>query len=400
MLFKELYELLLEPKLSEDSATGGLTLTDDVASKLLNAETKGIYNGIVNYDSQPFSLSSNKESLAGKMVTIEIDYLVDQVFKNPNSLLDSKTHLIYPPEQFMLLDLSNEIQQKNGNNNIEWTDKYFELTQILQVLSNTKDHSDVGHQWYFLHRGKLEFTVEYNADYAELCDLDGHKIFLEIMDSDEHRQQKIYIIQETLVKLLGSEKTNQRFTKLLSMLPEFFITFEQSYRLFVASFSFDDLRKEYEERYREYISKMNESLSDATTKALAIPASLLFAITRMESVDPQIFKMSETVVQTAINSARYQHIAMITVITIVSILVWLLSQSHKNSLNAIETEYSNLMERLSAQTQSDESETRKKITGILSQLDNRKSSVKKMLTFIQWIAVLSPLLSVLYMAIR
>ncbi|EFK2938006.1 hypothetical protein A8530_003602, partial [Escherichia coli] len=74
-----------------------------------------------------------------------------------------------------------------------------------------------------------------------------------------------------------------RFRTILKRFSTFVERFEENYHAFAVGFSFEKIRKEYEEKFRDYLSKINSVLSESLTRSLAIPASTVLTFTAIKS---------------------------------------------------------------------------------------------------------------------
>ncbi|HGA9114021.1 TPA: hypothetical protein ACITTR_004617, partial [Salmonella enterica subsp. enterica serovar Saintpaul] len=88
--------------------------------------------------------------------------------------------------------------------------------------------------------------------------------------------------RSTLHSFLWREKRSDSFRKLLAEFTLFSLVFEENYRAFSVGFSFDKIRKEYSERFRDYLSKLNGIMYDTLTRALSIPISSLISFVAMK----------------------------------------------------------------------------------------------------------------------
>ena len=148
------------------------------------------------------------------------------------------------------------------------------------------------------------------------------------------------------------ELLNQRLTEKLKKSP-----------LLLCEFSFDDVRKEYEESKREYFTKLNDVFSSVQTKMLGVPISIAFAS----------FKMS-SIIDT---SSFWQNSLLALSIAIYSIMMVLMIQNQKHSLEAVKKDYESQMTRLKHHY----SEQYDLIEGIQTGLNSRYDYQKKCLKF-------------------
>jgi len=123
--------------------------------------------------------------------------------------------------------------------------------------------------FYTLKESDLEY--ELNADIVE-----------RLLREDIHHEAKIALVREALVKFLKDKGSKQRFGYLISHFNAFSSDLLLSYQSFVEQYTFDKVRKEYQEKQTEYIQKTNDVYSDVGAKVLAIPAGLWLAIFKLD----------------------------------------------------------------------------------------------------------------------
>jgi len=365
---------------------GKLVLQQSHLDQLNLAEQQGFFFGTVR------SIKRNKDTnlklSSSKLMDTEIEVSLSfgelPVYRDWDHFLQSTENRIYRNSEFALLSEGCEVFRSGSENPLYL--KYVDVVSILKHLNNAKDHGARSDLWVFTRRSKLELKIDYTKEQLEKCDLDCHSLFIKTMqEGDKHMDEKQSIIQEVLAKMLGSKSPQDRFPWLLKHFKEFFIQFEYSYRMFASNFSFDKMRKEYEEQYREYSVKLNTALSDVSTKALAVPAALIFSVSKFES-------------DLTTASAIWLNWLMVVGVVLISVLVIFLAITHWHSLYAIETEYQGLMKRLYMELESNDSEDASSIDTLLEQLDKRTSLIRWLLGAVGLVAVVSMIGTIGYAA--
>ncbi|HBS7837182.1 hypothetical protein D2919_19615 [Klebsiella pneumoniae] len=157
--------------------------------------------------------------------------------------------------------------------------RYFQVKNIWSLLSNHADHVN-GRELIFLYKQKISITLEYKIDDLAF-EFDGLTRLEKIFSDNLHTEAKNNILQNTLYSFLWRVPSVNAFRKLLSDFTIFTLSFEENYRAFSVGFSFDKIRKEYTERFREYLSKLNGIMYDTLTRALAIPVTGLIGFVAM-----------------------------------------------------------------------------------------------------------------------
>ncbi|MCL1127946.1 hypothetical protein [Shewanella surugensis] len=258
------------------------------------------------------------------------------IFNEWADFLSFKPNLLYPPESFIILQ--EGIVFPSGS--IEGKLKhFFDISSFLHLLNDNADHSTkvtskVIDELVFLHKSRLDIPIILTTDSLNEA-LDGYSIVDSLFKDDSHKEQKISIFKEVMYGLLINIPVKDRLNYLLLNFGEFSKRFNENYQLFVSEFSFDDVRKEYEENKRDYLTKLNDIFSSVQTKMLGIPISLAIASFKMSSVVDGI--------------SFWTNFLLAISITIYSIMMFMLIANQKHTLSAVKSEYQSQMTRLKHQ---------------------------------------------------
>lgn len=158
---------------------------------------------------------------------------------------------------------------------------YIQISKVWEVLVNSSDDDD-GNSCTFLGARKSFVTLHYELDDLDL-ELDGFSKFMKLMDLEDHKEEKNKILSNTIFSFTSNKDLNFRFRTILKRFSTFVERFEENYHAFAVGFSFEKIRKEYEEKFRDYLSKINSVLSESLTRSLAIPASTVLTFTAIKS---------------------------------------------------------------------------------------------------------------------
>lgn len=256
----------------------------------------------------------------------------------------AKDHPVSPPDRFILFKNSDEHSYydcEDHNLVLEGKVKHYIEISLLwsRLQENAEDYSDTS--LTFLYRKKLKLRAKYNVSLLrqEYGSLNRFQRILDVLAEDAHKDAKPHILQNTLVHVLYHVAEEERFDYLLKNFEQFTTKFDDGYHAYVVGFSFDDLRKEYEERYREYMVKINDLISSSLTKALMIPGVLYLTATRTQAI--QTSKGLSAGLEALIVNMGIG-IAAITVFMI----YWCILCNERKSLASIEDEFESLMGRL------------------------------------------------------
>ncbi|BBG60682.1 hypothetical protein [Providencia rustigianii] len=186
------------------------------------------------------------------------------------------------PEYFLLLSIENDklVIYPNEQSNPRIF-HYIQIGKIWETLVRSADDSDAN-SCTFLGLKKSLITLNYEISDLNY-DLDGYTKFIKLMSTEEHSEEKRKILSNTIYYFTSNKEIKNRLKTIIEKFPTFVEKFEDNYHTFAVGFSFDKIRKEYEEKYRDYLSKVNSVLNESLTRALAIPASTVLTFSSIKS---------------------------------------------------------------------------------------------------------------------
>lgn len=391
---RELHQLIqqLRPVWSADESKLRATAVLDEA--LLTALTQGVEEHFID---EMVTISGNRrvrkletvnDAQFGKEIHFEFKLRSDDapVFSSVEKLV--QVNPVTPPKSFIIY------QSANSNSFYDSTDvdcnptgeikHYLEIAEIWKILKGCCDHIGSIAEITFLYRKKLTLRSTYNPEVLkqEFDGLDRFTRILKDLDSDAHKDGKAHILQNSLFGLLGHIPEKERFEFLLLNFTKFTSRFDDAYHAYVVGFSFDDLRKEHEERYREYMVKINDIVSSSLIKALMIPGALYLTATRTQSIQTSktiAHGLEATIVNVGIGVAA---------IAICMIYWWILN-NEKSSLTSIKLEYSSLMGRLKDKS----TDAYKAIEQYVITLDKKITDAESAIRMLKFINILSVIAS-------
>ncbi|MDU5685437.1 MAG: hypothetical protein E6017_07500 [Kluyvera cryocrescens] len=244
-------------------------------------KNKEMDKSFVPWDSLPTPMKDG--SIIKFSVTLNLKLLRQQgvsIFYDEKELVELSPEA---PSRFIIVQLG-----VNGNKCTICPDqynrneilRYFQVRNIWALLSQHADHVN-GRELIFLYKQKISITLEYTIDDLGF-EFDGLARLEKVFYDNLHPEAKNNILQNTLYSFLWRVPKANAFKKLLSDFSLFTLSFEENYRAFSVGFSFDKIRKEYTERFREYLSKLNGIMYDTLTRALAIPVTGLIGFIAMK----------------------------------------------------------------------------------------------------------------------
>lgn len=274
----------------------------------------------------------------GQVITVTLDALkqIGNTFIGPSwsNLLEYSQNLTAPPKLIYLLN-SNEIINLDSNDQ-----KYNTLHQIAWVLEQLKYNADypTGSDYVFLHHQKVEIPL--CCDESILTNsIDTLSLKL-ILEDEHHKSAKKSLFKSVICEMLRETKKELRFKKLINEFDVFTTRFALAFHSYVTDYSFDKIRKEFEEKRTEYIQKVNNSFQDIASKLIVMPAPLWLALTQSASVH----------MSNGLNYIQlYKNITILVLTIAVTILLGLMIAGQFSVLKSIKFEYDSLFARLQSE---------------------------------------------------
>lgn len=193
----------------------------------------------------------------------------------------------FPKKNFYFLEdklssLDPDIEQ------IEYFKRYKAILDFInEVLIPSAIYFDKDFQTLiYLDNKKLEIPVKYDFDDLMSLDMDLLLKLREYFFEDTHKEQKLSIISESVKNICSVVSKNFRFKHILENLGDLKRSFDNGYKLFVASFSYEKIKDETESAKIEEMTKIHKVISDVQNHILGIPIATVVVGTQMKIIAP------------------------------------------------------------------------------------------------------------------
>lgn len=252
-----------------------------VDAKELNKAT----DGVLSFYTNKYISDHLLDRLDGIDVTVYIDLELLRkngfnIYRDWNAFLRRLSNRIKCPSRFYIIEDGSRFPAEELSYRVE---HYLNIIGFVDVLLESCDFRPAEDRVVFIHKTTIEFELMYSFDAVEKG-ADGAHAILDMFKQDEHSGQKKSLLKEHLYNTLYSVKEAERFNHLLMNFGSFSSHLSQSFNLFVIEFSFDDIRREYEEKTRKYVAEINEVFSDVQARMLGVPAVLALAAFRFSTI--------------------------------------------------------------------------------------------------------------------
>ncbi|WP_165742302.1 hypothetical protein, partial [Pseudoalteromonas sp. Z1A6] len=227
---------------------------------------------------------------------------------------------------------------------------YQNISKVFQLIQKLANDTEGGERTIFYERPlTFDFTLS-ESDLEHAVDLE---VLNKILDKDLHKEAITCLLCKELVSFLKDVDVKKRFSYLIQHLSSLIFNVQLSYQGYVENYTFDKVRKEYQEKRSEYTNKVYDKFDSVATKLLSLPAGIWFATTQIE---PSTFGSMEFAKNVTV---------LVTVASLVVILVFSLYSQYSN-LEMLKKEYVSLFDQLAVNFEDEAADIRKAKEEILS----------------------------------
>jgi hypothetical protein len=194
------------------------------------------------------------------------------------------------PKRYYLIEESFA----NGDPNIpEQVERYRKILAFIDLLKKCADYIDeTAGELIFIKNGKFSVPITFTTSQAALVDLTKIDKLLAHFTDDTHKTQKLAILTNSALSLIGITATRKRFSTLLLEIAELVTKFSDGYKIFISDFSYDKVRDKFEEAKVENSGKLHKIFSDIQNQLLAVPVATVIVATQMKASSDQPAKIA------------------------------------------------------------------------------------------------------------
>lgn len=281
--------------------------------------------------------------------------------------------LAYPPartaepKRYYILDIDYCNTEVPPPKPIE---QYRAMLGLIEALGRSAVHVDRDScNLLFVQKSKFELSISYTAEDLDVLDAGYLPKLAAVVADDTQRDQRLPMLSNAIVDMLSSVPRNERFRFLLGHLDDLIRSYEASYRLFMASFSYEKVRDKVEETRIEYTSKIHKVFSEIQNQILGIPVATVIVATQMKRAG-------------AVGYEFWVNISVLIGTFIFAALLHLLLRNQRHSLDVLGIEIDR-QERLLQKEY--EKILNDDISSTFTSLKNRLASQRKILAAVEWV---------------
>lgn len=160
---------------------------------------------------------------------------------------------------------------------------YLDAIRLIEILEAASDHSEMQFKslnLIFLHNEKLEIPALFSqSDLRRILKLDEFRDTL--VSSKDSDKRKIFL-KSALIDLLRNIPREGRLAYLIANFGLLQEKYEMNYQIYLADFSFEKLKSEFEKEKVEYVGKLNKVMVDIQDKVILIPVAYILIGTQFE----------------------------------------------------------------------------------------------------------------------
>lgn len=278
-----IFRAMNSPSWSEGGIRGELVIsTQEIADKL---------NNILKDDYvDDFPCSIEKGNASGLKINdvLVIKFTppreaIGYLFKNIEHLLKNNeiSSGVSKGKWFVLEgDTASWEAEKELNKKLAAVGKLVKTLSLSATLFNEKKAELI-----FIRETKFDIPIIYNKNALNKIDTALiEKIYNSFQSEDVHIEQKHQIYATSVCEMLRNTSVNERFSKILNNLNELKRNFDDGYKLFASSFSFDKIKDEAETLRIEYSTKIHKTISDIQSQILGIPVATVIVASQFKDV--------------------------------------------------------------------------------------------------------------------
>lgn len=257
-----------------------------------------------------------------------------------------------------------------------------ELIELIET-NDISDHHPPDPERYFLflgHKQKFRLSIKYTAQNLKnggddiRIAIDRLKQFIQ---DGVHLGDKRLLLKKTIIEMLAPQGEAAGFAFLIENLSELVSRFIGNFELYAGKYTFEDEKQKLLIEIRDYFRSINDAISSAQLRLVAIPLTLLIVISKMGEATSDINTLSNT--------------AMLFGVFIFAILMGRLTHSQKETLDAEKVEIDSRKKQISEKY----AELYTELKGQFVRLDKRLVSQRTTLIIINGAIILVCLLTTL-----
>jgi hypothetical protein len=161
---------------------------------------------------------------------------------------------------------------------------YLAVVSLIRLLADAATFLDREEQkLFFFKEGKVEVPVRYSAANLKFIDIVAIERLAKQFEDSLHRAQKLTMLSDAIAALVRPQSESVRFEHLLRNIDHLASSLDDSYRLFVSSFSYDKIRTDIENASLDFLTRIHKTFVDIQGQLLGIPIATIVVASQMKA---------------------------------------------------------------------------------------------------------------------
>ncbi|UOE72487.1 hypothetical protein [Acinetobacter baumannii] len=275
------------------------------------------------------------------------------VCDNWNTVLKYDHYIKKPIKNIFLTDSKNYFDINSTDSKYK---NYLAMGELYSFIKFLSEASNADKDCIFYNRS---YKFKIKACEEDLNYSIDTKSLEKLKHQDMHREAIINLMCKEVTAFIKDEIEEIRFSYLIRNMNPLITNINHSYQSYVEDYTFDKVRKEYNEKKTEYIKKLNDTFDSVATKMFAIPAGIWFATAQMKVIgEPSNYLFTKN------------FIVLMTVLCMVLIMI-LNIWGQRSTVTQMNFEYTKVFEALEEKFE----EEKKNIQSVKVDVDKRYNKI-------------------------
>jgi hypothetical protein len=290
--FQDLEPIYRALRFAGDGNVATIHISDSTVLDALNRALADEFlddSGISLFAGEPDSL------VVGQMVSVSVSAPrsgLGKLARNLGYLLQIESACLAEPKRYYLIDECFA----NGDITVpENVTRYRKLLAFVALIKQCADYVDEGSsELIFIRDGKFSIPITFSKGQLDAVDLSSIDRLLAFFVDDTHKEQKLTILTSSILSLVEISALRRRFSNLLTEIDDLVNNFTDGYKLFIADFSYDKVRDEFEAAKVEYSGKIHKVFAEIQNQLLTVPIATVIVATQMKAGTDDSIRLANT----------------------------------------------------------------------------------------------------------
>jgi hypothetical protein len=238
-----------------------------------------------NYRAAQISLLDTEDSdlEVGRSVRLHIGApktSLGLLVKDFDALLKTDGALLREPSSYFLIDEKISSEDRPAN---QIQVRYRQLIGVMKLIAEAASYVDeTRRELVFITDSKIVIPLRLSGEDIQELDVAMTAKLAALFSDTIHREQKLAILAQSLVKLVSSQGASVRLAFALRNLADIVDEVSNGYRLFASSFSYSKVRGEMEAARLDLIGKIHKTIVDIQGQLLGIPVATIVVAAQLK----------------------------------------------------------------------------------------------------------------------